>query len=231
MNLLAFFCVMDTSHLMGSVFLLPCSKHKMKGAYMVAIGAASVFCVGIFAYAGWKLRGMRFDSKKLARIGMFTALSLVLYMIKIVPFPQGGGCTLMSILPIMVLAVFYGMEEAFICAIAVGLTKIVIAPPYFPLQIPLDYLGGMIAIALTPMFGIESRTKLVAGGIFATILSAWFSILSGVIFFGQFAPEGMNVWVYSAIYNLSGFGVEAAMSIVALVVITLRGTRLKEATE
>ena len=198
---------------------------------MVAIGLAIVFCVGIFAYTGWKLRGMRFDSKKLARIGMFTAMSLVLYMIKIVPFPQGGGCTLMSVLPVMILGVLYGMEEAMVCAIVVGLTKIVIAPPYFPLQIPLDYLGGMIAIALTPIFGIHTRGRLVAGGIFATLLSAWFSILSGVIFFGQFAPEGMNVWVYSAIYNLSGFGVEAIMSIVALVLLASRSTRLKEVTE
>jgi len=198
---------------------------------MAATILAFVFCGGIFAYTGLKLRGMRFDSKRLARIGMFTSLSLVLYMIKIVPFPQGGGCTLMSVLPVMVLAVLYGMEEAMICAIVVGLTKIVIAPPYFPLQIPLDYIGGMIAIALVPVFGIQTRGKLVAGGIFATLLSAWFSILSGVIFFGQFAPEGMNVWAYSAIYNLSGFGVEAAMSIAALVLITAKSNRWKEAIQ
>ncbi len=198
---------------------------------MAATILAFVFCGGIFAYTGLKLRGMRFDSKRLARIGMFTALSLVLYMIKIVPFPQGGGCTLMSVLPVMVLAVLYGMEEAMVCAIVVGLTKIVIAPPYFPLQIPLDYLGGMIAIALVPVFGIQTRGRLVAGGVFATLLSAWFSILSGVIFFGQFAPEGMNVWAYSAIYNLSGFGVEAAMSIAALVLITAKNNRWKEAVQ
>lgn len=198
---------------------------------MVANVLAIGFCIIVFAYTGWKLKGMRFDSKRLARIGVVTALSLALYMIKIVPFPQGGGCTLMSVLPIMILSVLYGMEEALICAIVVGLTKIVIAPPYFPMQIPLDYIGGMIAIALTSIFGIHTRGRLVAGGIFATLLSAWFSILSGVIFFGQFAPEGMNVWVYSAIYNLSGFGVEAAMSIVGLVMITSRNLQLKEVTQ
>jgi thiamine transporter len=26
-------------------------------------------------------------------------------------------------------------------------------------------------------------------------------ILSGVIFFGSYAPEGQNVWAYSTIYN------------------------------
>jgi thiamine transporter len=131
----------------------------------------------------------------------------------------------------MYLSVAYGMEEGLICALVVGLTKIVIAPPYFPLQIPLDYIAGMLAIALTPIFGTDSKGKLIAGGIFANLLSAWYSILSGVIFFGQFAPEGMNVWLYSAIYNLSGFGVEVAMSLVALVLITSRQVQLKEARE
>ena len=28
-------------------------------------------------------------------------------------------------------------------------------------------------------------------------------MLSGVVFFGSFAPEGSNVWVYSAVYNAS----------------------------
>ena len=198
---------------------------------MVANVLAIGFCMIVFVFTGWKLRGIKFDTKRLARIGVVTALSLALYMIKIVPFPQGGGCTLMSILPIMVLAVLYGVEEALVCAIVVGLTKIVIAPPYFPLQIPLDYLAAMLAIAFTPIFGTDSKMKLIAGGIFATLLSAWFSILSGVIFFGQFAPEGVNVWVYSSIYNLSGFGVEAAMSIVALLMISSRNLQLKAVTE
>lgn len=198
---------------------------------MVANVLAVVLSLVVFSVTGWKLRGMKFDTKRVARIGIITALTLVLYMIKIVPFPQGGGCTLLSVLPIMVLSVLYGVEEALICAIVVGLTKIVIAPPYFPMQIPLDYLGGMIAIAFTPIFGVRSKGRLAAGAIFATLLSAFFSILSGVIFFGQFAPEGMNVWVYSAIYNLSGFGVEAALSIVALLFITTRKLRLQEATE
>jgi thiamine transporter len=26
-------------------------------------------------------------------------------------------------------------------------------------------------------------------------------LLSGVVFFGSYAPEGTNVWVYSAVYN------------------------------
>ena len=32
-------------------------------------------------------------------------------------------------------------------------------------------------------------------------ISTFVSIVSGVIFFGQYAPPGMNLWIYSIIYN------------------------------
>lgn len=194
---------------------------------MLARNLAAVFTVILSIITIIKLKGMKFDTRKLARIGIFTSLTLILYMIKILPFPQGGGCSLLSILPIMVLSVIAGVEEALVCAVVVGLTKIVIAPPYFPLQIPLDYLGAMMAIAFTPMFGINNKIKLFTGALSASIISMLFSVFSGIIFFGQFAPEGMNVWIYSFIYNLTGFGVEALASVIVLVLLPLNQFRTK----
>lgn len=189
---------------------------------MLAVGLAWILSIAVFVFAGVKLAKFKWTTRSVARIGIVSALTIVLYTIKLVPFPQGGGCSLLSVLPIMIVAVIYGMEEAFICGIIVGLTKIVIAPPYFPLQIPLDYLGAMMALGLTPVFGTDKMGKLLSGAIFAAGLSTFFSILSGIIFFGQYAPEGMNPWVYSAIYNLTGYGVEAGISIVVLVLISSR---------
>jgi len=143
----------------------------------------------------------------------------VLYLIKLVPFPQGGGCSLLSILPIMMLAVLYGKQEALLSAIVVALLKVVIAPPYFVMQLPLDYFGAMMAIAYTPMFGTNSKIKLLAGATTAALASTFFSILSGTIFFGQYAPEGMNPWLYASVYNFLGYGVEAGLSIVVLLLI------------
>ncbi|WP_459195573.1 energy-coupled thiamine transporter ThiT [Wukongibacter baidiensis] len=145
---------------------------------------------------------------------------MVLYTIKLVPFPQGGGCSLLSILPIMLLSVLYGKKEALLSAIVVALLKIVVQPPYFVMQLPLDYFGAMMAVAYTPMFGTENKAKLALGASLAVMLSTFFSILSGTIFFGQFAPEGMNPWLYATIYNVTGYGVEASLSVLVLMLLS-----------
>lgn len=189
---------------------------------MTAKIMAWILTVAVFAFAGIRLAKFKWNTRSIARIGVVSGLTIVLYMIKLVPFPQGGGCSLLSILPIMILSVVFGMEEALICGIVVGLTKIVIAPPLFPMQIPLDYLGAMMAVGLTPMFGVDNPVKLFSGAVTASVISTFFSILSGIIFFGQFAPEGMNVWVYSTIYNVTGYGVEAALSIVVLMAVSVK---------
>ncbi|MCM1988773.1 energy-coupled thiamine transporter ThiT [Oceanirhabdus seepicola] len=168
------------------------------------------------------MRKTVFNAKSLARIGVVAAMTIVLYMIKIIPFPQGGGCSLLSILPIMILSVVFGMEEGIICAIVVASTKIIIQPPYYLMQLPLDYFGAMISVAFTPMFGTLKKNRLVAGAGIAVLLSTFFSILSGVIFFGQYAPEGMNVWAYSIMYNFLGYGVEAFLSVVVLAILPLK---------
>lgn len=167
------------------------------------------------------MRKTVFNANSIARIGVVAAMTIVLYMIKIVPFPQGGGCSLLSILPIMILSVVFGMEEAIICAIVVAMTKIIIQPPYYLMQLPLDYFGAMISVAFTPMFGTLNKFRLVAGAGIAVLLSTFFSVLSGIIFFGQYAPEGMNVWVYSLMYNFFGYGVEALLSVVVLAILPL----------
>ncbi|MCT4617844.1 MAG: energy-coupled thiamine transporter ThiT [Marinisporobacter sp.] len=188
---------------------------------------AVLFSVTIFIASIIKLKGVKLEAKSIARIGIVSAITIVLYMIKLVPFPQGGGCSLLSILPIMILSILFGMEEGILCAIVVASIKIIIQPPYYPLQLPLDYYGAMMAVAFTPLFGVDTKSKIIKGAIVASLVSTFFSVFSGTIFFGQFAPEGMNPFIYSLMYNFLGYGVEASLSIVALSLLPLN--KLKKA--
>ena len=43
-----------------------------------------------------------------------------------------------------------------------------------------------------------------------------FSTLSGVVFFGAYAPEGMNPWVYSSLYQGSYLGAEGIITLMIL---------------
>ncbi|WP_105614618.1 energy-coupled thiamine transporter ThiT [Vallitalea okinawensis] len=188
----------------------------MNSAVIIAILLTSaVFFVSIR-----QLIGIQFNARLLTRVGLVSALTMVLYTIKLVPFPQGGGCSLLSILPIMLLAVLFGTEEALLSAIVVAFLKIIVQPPYFIMQLPLDYFGAMMAVAFVPMFGTKSKVKLGLGAGLAVTLSTCFSILSGIIFFGEFAPEGMNTWLYSIVYNVTGYGVEAALSVLVLLLLS-----------
>lgn len=188
----------------------------------LAVIVAIVLCLSMVAFAFVTLKGFSFNARKLARIALVSALCIILYSIKLVPFPQGGGCSLLSILPLMLYACIFGKEEALMSAIIIAFLKIIIAPPLFILQLPLDYFGAMMAISITPIFGTESKGKLALGAIVAVVLSTLFSICSGVIFFGQFAPEGMGVWAYATGYNLLGFGVEAGLSVLILLILPIK---------
>lgn len=191
----------------------------------IAVILAVILTIVLFILSIKKLKGYKLNVQSLSRIGLIAAITIVLYMIKIVPFPQGGGFTLLHILPIMILSAIFGIKEGLMCAIIVAGLKIVIQPPFFPLQIPLDYFGGMMPIAFAPILGTMSRRKLVLGATLSGIFSTLFSILSGVIFFGEFAPEGMNVWIYSIGYNLLGHGVEVLLIIIVLAIIPLKNLK------
>lgn len=188
----------------------------------LAIILAVILTLGIMIFSIKRLRGFKFNSRSISRIGLMSAVTILLYMVNLVPFPQGGGFHLLSFLPIMILSCIYGIEEGILCAIVVSTISMILKPPFFPMQLPLDYFGGTLAVAITPIFGTNKKSKLILGGLLAGFISTLFSILSGVIFFGQFAPEGMNIWRYSIVYNFLGHGVEFLLSIAVLTILPLR---------
>ncbi len=177
---------------------------------------AVILTLGVLFSSIKVLRGYKFNPKSMTVIGIMAAITILLNLVKLVPFPQGGGFSLLSVLPIMILSIIYGMEEALLCAIIVAALQAILKPPFFPLQLPLDYFGSMMALAFTPMFGVVKKFNLTLGATLAGLLSIWFSVLSGVVFFGEFAPEGMNIWKYSIGYNFLGYGVEVLLSIIVL---------------
>lgn len=71
-----------------------------------------------------------------------------------------------------------------------------------------------MALGLAGVFKTNSRLKINIGAFIAVSLSVFISIISGVVFFGKYAPSGMNIWIYSCIYNISSAGVEGILSII-----------------
>jgi len=82
----------------------------------------------------------------------------------------------------------------------------------------LDYPLAFGALGLAGLF--SSNVVLATFvGIFGRFLAHF---ISGVVWFGQYAPEGTPVAVYSAIYNGSYLGIEFVTSTILLYIILKR---------
>jgi thiamine transporter len=84
-----------------------------------------------------------------------------------------------------------------------------------------DYIFSFTALGLS---GLTSTRKygLYSGYLIGIVGRMTFAVISGVIFFGMYAPEGQNVWVYSFGYNGLYIITEAAITIVVLLIPAVR---------
>lgn len=176
------------------------------------------------------IKNARFNVKSIVMIGMFSAMSFVLYLIEFIKYPQGGGISLFSMMPTMILALLYGRQAGLTGGAIFGLLKLLNgATIVHPAQFILDYLLGGMALGLAGTFGREKKSNVIAGCLFAAGLSVLSMVVSGAVFFGQYAPAGMNVWLYSLIYNLSSAGVEGLLTTVLVTAMPLK--RLEKAAK
>ena len=154
---------------------------------------------------------------------MFVALATVLSYIKIFSLPQGGSVTLVSMVPILLLALRRGPSVGLIGATLYGVVQFTVDPYMFSLaQALLDY---PIAFGLLGVAGFFQKRPFVGVtlGIIGRFVAHFFS---GIIFFASFAPDGMNPAVYSAIYNGGYLLVELVISI--YVIYLLRASKVLE---
>ena len=147
--------------------------------------------------------GKRWTTRMLANAALVIALSFILSYIRLYKMPQGGSITLASMLPIFMFAYAYGCAPGMLVGMAYGVLQF-IQDAYFvhPVELLLDY---PLAYAMLGLAGLAGRFSdqwgIIPGIVLGTFGRFVCAFLSGVIFFGMYAPEGQNVLVYSAVYN------------------------------
>ena len=150
------------------------------------------------------------STKIIAEIVSFVALATALSYIKVFSLPQGGSVTAGSMVPILWLALRRGPKIGLFAAAVYGLVQLAVEPfIVHPAQVLLDYPIAFGALGLAGLF----RNRPFIGvnvGIWSRFLAHF---LSGIIFFANYAPEGMHPIVYSAIYNGGYILPELAISI------------------
>ena len=145
-------------------------------------------------------------TKKLALGAVCIALSSVLSLIKVVELPQGGSVTAASMLPIILFAYAYGAGPSLTLGAVYGILQFILKPYFYSLpQFLLDYPVAFGAIGLAGFFSKSKNTYLglMLGSIVASLGRLIAAVASGVLFFAEYAPEGMSPIVYSLGYNAS----------------------------
>ena len=141
----------------------------------------------------------KWDTRVMVEIAVAAALALILGMLRIYRMPYGGSVTL-EMVPLFVVSLRHGVGAGVWSGFIVGILNLFLDPYIIhPIQLVMDYPLPFAALGLAGMFPRKPMIGLVLGtaGRYAV------HVLSGAIFFGAYAPEGMNPWIYSLGYNAS----------------------------
>lgn len=144
-------------------------------------------------------------TKKIVYGGICISIAFVLSYIRILHLPQGGSITLASMLPLVLYSMIFGPVPGIIAGVAYGFLQLiqdmwVVNIAQLLLDYPLAFAClGLAGLAPTAIKNLYVRTSLAI--IIAFVGRGFMHVLSGALFFGEYAPEGVSPFAYSLGYN------------------------------
>lgn len=184
---------------------------------------AALVLVGIVLYCVVRDK-RKWTVRMLANASLCIALSFILSYVRLYKLPQGGSITLASMLPLFLFSYAYGVGPGMLAGMAYGFLQF-IQDAYFvhPIELLLDY---PLAFAMLGLCGLAPRFSdrygMIPGIVLGTLGRFLCAMISGVVFFGMYAPEGQHVLVYSAVYNGLYLVPEAAICIALAMIPQIR---------
>ena len=174
-------------------------------------------------------------TRRLTETAIMIALATGLSYVTIFKLPMGGSITLFSQVPIMIIGYRYGVKWGCVTGIIHGILQmllqglgnfayvkgigaylILILADYFVAFMVLGLGGGMFKKV------IKNQTVALGVGAFVgSLLRFICHFISGVTIWGEYADGWKSVWGYSASYNGSYMAVEAVLSVVGVVALSL----------
>jgi len=154
-----------------------------------------------------KTRSNALRTNQLTEIGILLALAMVIELaFMFLPRQPQGGSVSLTMLPLFIIAYRHGLKVGVISGIVYGFLDLMLNG--FTLwhwgSLFLDYLFafGVVGFgALLFNLNRDSIKLFIFGIIFGSFLRFVMHFLSGVILFGEYAPEGTPVVLYSLTYN------------------------------
>lgn len=172
---------------------------------------------------------MKIETKKLTLSAVMIALSAVLSLVKVYELPLGGSITLLSMLPVAVIAICYGTRHGLFCSALYAFVQIAMdagklmgygmtAGTWVGCLL-FDYIIAFGALGLAGLFRKKGTLGMCLGICLALVIRFISHFISGAIVFAVFAPEGWNVYLYSLCYNGSYMLPELIITLVGAVLL------------
>lgn len=166
----------------------------------VPSAALCLFALFFLLIALLKIKQVRLSVSMAASSGLMLAMAVILTAFPFYRMPNGGSVTLGGMLPLFFISFAYGPEVGMLAGFAYSLMNLVMAPYILhPVQVLFDYPLPFMALGLAGCFPRHHMAGITA----AVAVRLFFHFLSGVVFFGSYAPAGTSIYLYSFVTNLT----------------------------
>ena len=165
----------------------------------------------IFGYL--QMRRIRFTTSMLINVALMLALTIVLHQLRLFHMPQGGSVTLGAMVPLLFLTYRYGAGIGCLAGFVYGMINLMQdAFIVHPLQVLFDYPLPYMALAIAA--AVPGRIYLGAALAFTARFLCHY--ISGVVFFGSYAPPDTSPYLYSLVFNATYLVPEAVICLLLL---------------
>ncbi|PFP30348.1 energy-coupled thiamine transporter ThiT [Bacillus sp. AFS073361] len=173
----------------------------------------------------------------IAEVAVFSALAYLLDflagILSLKIWPQGGSVSI-AMVPIFLIAYRWGIKGGLLTGFLLGLLQVILgfAQVYTFLQGFIDYFLAFTVVGLAGVFtGLVKEaisknekgkwmTYVIIGAFLGSALRYICHVISGIVFFGEYAPKGQPVAIYSLLYNgtfmLPSFIISAIIIIIVM---------------
>ncbi len=158
------------------------------------------------------------NTKTMTRMGFLLALATLLSLIPAYKMLNGGSVTFGSMLPVVLIGYYYGPKYGLLGGFIYGLIQYVTGPYFFSVaQVIIDYGFAFTALGLGSFITTKSKYRLYIVYFIGVLGRFIFACISGYVFFGEYAPEGVSTLYYTLTYNASYIVPEFLITLVIII--------------
>ncbi len=201
-----------------SIFVTSEGGLTTAGYVISIIAGILLFLVAVY-FAGKHSKTRKLSTKQLVFAAMGIALAFVTSYIKIFSLPWGGSVTLCSMLFIVLIANWYGVQTGILVGLAYGILQFLQEPYVLSFfQVCCDYIFAFASLGVAGFFAGKNK-GLLKGYIAAVIARGFFHSLGGYLYWMSYMPDNFPkslTAVYPIVYNYSYLLAEGIITVILL---------------